>query len=62
MKIYKINLTSIIFYTFLFFISVNGNAKVENCFAVDQKGKSQKYENGNYFGSIKNVEIPVESS
>ena len=56
MKVYKINLTSIIFYTFLFCISVNGNAKVENCFAVDQKGKSQKYENGNYFGSIKNYD------
>ena len=66
MKIYKMNLAhlasfnllvSLIFYMFIVLMSVNGNAKTENCFSIDQKGRSQNYENGNYFASIKNYDF-----
>ena len=54
MKISKLNLTSLFFILLIF--SLKSHAKTENCFAIDKKGESHKYENGNFFGSIKNYD------
>ena len=54
MKSLKLRL--IFFFLILLAFSINGNAKSENCFALDKKDEGKKYENGNFFGSIENYD------